>query len=123
MKSNVANGGTKMKRPSIVIFLLWETPDVRAQFSEAGVRELGTPIPAPDFTLKAVGGGKIYLKELRGKIVVLNFFSSWCPICRGEHLSFEKLHKEFKDKNIVFLVKLLTALLFLALAALLFLLH
>jgi peroxiredoxin len=86
-----------------VLFLSWIVPAATDQFSAAGVQKLETPITAPDFTLKVVGGEKISLKELRGKIVVLNFFSSWYPICRGELLSFEKLHKEFKDKNIVFL--------------------
>jgi peroxiredoxin len=32
---------------------------------------------APDFTLKELGGGNISLKELRGKIVILNFFTTW----------------------------------------------
>jgi peroxiredoxin len=108
MKSNVTDGGAKMKRPSMVIFfmiifLLWETPDVRAQFSEAGVQKLEIPITAPDFTLKALGRGKISLKELRGKIVVLNFFSSWCPVCKEEYLSFDHLCEGFKGKEVAFL--------------------
>jgi peroxiredoxin len=86
-----------------VLFLSWNVPTATAQFSEAGVQKLEPPITAPDFTLKVLEGREISLKELRGKIIVLNFFSSWCPICRGEFLSFEKLHKEFKDNNVVFL--------------------
>lgn len=85
------------------LFLSLNVPVATGQFSEAGVQKLETPITAPDFGLKVVGGGKISLKELRGKIVVLNFFSSWCPVCREEFLSLEKLHTEFKSKNIVFL--------------------
>jgi len=87
----------------MVIFLLYEPPVVSAQFSEAGVKKLETPITAPDFTLKVVGGGKISLKELRGKIVVLNFFSSWCPICKEEYFSFDHLYEGFKGEEIVFL--------------------
>ncbi len=60
-----------------VIFLLWNTPGVIAQFSEARVEKLRVSIDAPDLTLKQLGGGKITLKEFRGKIILLNFFASW----------------------------------------------
>jgi len=61
----------------LVIFLLGNTPRVLAQFSEAGVEKLRVTVDAPDFTLKELGGGKISLKELRGKIILLNFFATW----------------------------------------------
>ncbi len=60
-----------------VIFLLWNTPVVKAQFLEAGVEKFRVAVDAPDFTLKELGGGKISLKELRGKIILLNFFATW----------------------------------------------
>jgi peroxiredoxin len=50
---------------------------VVAQFSEAGIEKLRVTVDAPDLTLKEVGGGKISLKELRGKIILLNFFATW----------------------------------------------
>jgi len=50
---------------------------VSAQFSEAGVQKLRVAVDAPDFTLKEIGGGKISLKELRGKLILLNFFATW----------------------------------------------
>ena len=59
------------------IFLLWNVPAVMAQFSEAKVEKLRVSINAPDFTLKELGGGKVSLKELRGKIILLNFFATW----------------------------------------------
>jgi len=61
----------------LVIFLLANTPVAIAQFSEAGVQKLRVAVDAPDFTLKDLGGGKISLKELRGKIILLNFFATW----------------------------------------------
>jgi cytochrome oxidase Cu insertion factor (SCO1/SenC/PrrC family) len=61
----------------MVTFLLWETPDVRAQFSEAGVEKFRVAVEPPDFTLKELSGGRISLKELRGKVVILNFFATW----------------------------------------------
>jgi peroxiredoxin len=48
-----------------------------AQFSEAGVEKLRVAVDAHDFTLKELGGGKVSLKELRGKIILLNFFATW----------------------------------------------
>jgi cytochrome c biogenesis protein CcmG, thiol:disulfide interchange protein DsbE len=62
---------------SLIIFLLLNAPIVSAQFSEAGVQKLRVAVDAPDFTLKELGGGKISLKELRGKIILLNFFATW----------------------------------------------
>ncbi len=47
---------------------------VQAQFSEAGVVKFRAPVEAPDFTLKELGGGDISLKQLKGKVVILNFF-------------------------------------------------
>jgi len=61
----------------LVIFLFWNSPMVKAQFSEAGVEQFKVAVDAPDFTLKELGGGKVSLRELRGKIVVLNFFATW----------------------------------------------
>jgi cytochrome oxidase Cu insertion factor (SCO1/SenC/PrrC family) len=61
----------------LLIFLLGNASVVTAQFSEAGVQKLRVAVDAPDFTLKEIGGGKISLKELRGKIILLNFFATW----------------------------------------------
>ncbi len=71
-----------MRRPLplivlLVTFLLWNAPMAAAQFSEAGVEKLRVSVDAPDLTLKELGGGKISLKELRGKIILLNFFATW----------------------------------------------
>jgi len=61
----------------LMLLLLSNAPVVNAQFSEAGVQKLRVAVDAPDFTLKEIGGGKISLKELRGKIILLNFFATW----------------------------------------------
>jgi len=61
----------------LMILTLWSTPMASAQFTEAGVEKLRVAVDAPDLALKELGGGKISLKELRGKIILLNFFATW----------------------------------------------
>jgi peroxiredoxin len=87
----------------VAFFLVFNGQIVSAQFLEAGVQKLETPIAAPDFTLKDLGGRKISLKESRGRVAVLNFFSIWCSVCEKQASSFDKLDEEFKGKDVVFL--------------------
>lgn len=60
-----------------VTFLFLGVPKVEAQFIEAGVQKFKTPVDAADFTLKELGGKEISLRELRGKVILLNFFHTW----------------------------------------------
>ena len=64
---------------------------------------LSKPVPAPDFTLEDIDGKKFSLKEYRGKVVLLNFWATWCPPCRREMPSMERLNQNFKDKDFVVL--------------------
>jgi peroxiredoxin len=58
---------------------------------------------APDFVLKDLDGNSIRLRDLRGKLVLLNFWATWCPSCRFEMPSMEALHKEFGGRELVVL--------------------
>jgi thiol-disulfide isomerase/thioredoxin len=59
--------------------------------------------PTPEFNLSTPAGKKISLKDFRGKLVLLNFWASWCVPCREEMPAMEKLYQEYKDKNFVVL--------------------
>jgi thiol-disulfide isomerase/thioredoxin len=48
-------------------------------------------------------GSTLTLGEFRGKVVFLNFWATWCPPCRVEMPSMERLHKEFKDQGLAML--------------------
>jgi peroxiredoxin len=58
---------------------------------------------APDFSLPSLEGGAVTLSALRGQVVFLNFWATWCPPCREEMPSIERLHREFKDQELAVL--------------------
>jgi len=58
---------------------------------------------APDFTLSDLSGKTVTLSQLRGKVVFLNFWATWCPPCRTEMPSMEMLNEVFSSSDFVML--------------------
>jgi len=69
-------------------------------FKKLSIEALEKRSPAPEFALNDVSGKVITLKSLRGKVVFLNFWATWCRPCRREMPAMEKLHREFRDRGL-----------------------
>ena len=55
--------------------------------------------PAPDFTFSDLQGQEIALSSLRGNVVLLNIWATWCPTCVEEMPSLQRLHEAFQEKD------------------------
>jgi cytochrome c biogenesis protein CcmG/thiol:disulfide interchange protein DsbE len=96
---------TKSKRTGLIItfaivlallgLLAWGLKKAQAGPVESGM--------APNFTLKSFDGRTLTLSELRGQVVIINFWASWCPPCREEAAYLEATWRKYKDKGVVFI--------------------
>jgi peroxiredoxin len=67
----------------------------------AGAAAVGHP--APEFSLKDLSQKKVKLSDFRGKVVILNFFATWCPPCRAEIPELVKIYQGNQSKGLVIL--------------------
>ncbi len=56
----------------------------------------GDTAPAPDFTLTDASGKAVTLSDLRGQVVMINFWASWCAPCRQEMPLLEQIHQRYE---------------------------
>jgi thiol-disulfide isomerase/thioredoxin len=64
----------------------------------AAIRFVRDPDPAPAFKLKDLDGNELSLETLKGKVVLLNFWATWCGPCRMEIPSLVELQNHYKDR-------------------------
>ena len=70
-------------------------------FEKAGVVELKEGQQAPGFTLLTLDGGRASLTDHRDKLVVLNFWATWCQPCTVEMPSLEALWQRYRDRGLI----------------------
>lgn len=58
---------------------------------------------APNFTLPAVDGSMVSMSDYSGKVILVDFWATWCPPCQEMIPVLSKLHKKYSDKGLVIL--------------------
>jgi peroxiredoxin len=90
---------------SAILFInadLMANPDslpMERLFSTMGVVKVPSLEVPVEINLKDINGKYVRLSDFKGKIVFLNFWTTWCPTCRVEMPSMEKLHQAFRNKD------------------------
>jgi peroxiredoxin len=56
-----------------------------------------------DFTLKDMNGASVKLADFKGKVILVNFWATWCPPCKAEIPGFIELYDQYKDQGLVIL--------------------
>lgn len=67
---------------------------------------LSVPRPGytpPNFTLQTIGGAHLTLSDYRGQVILLNLWASWCPPCRAEMPTLEKIYQQYQQQGFMVL--------------------
>lgn len=86
-----------------VLLVLWPVALGYAQddrLKKLGFMVQDGVVESPDFITEDAAGNRVDSASFRGKVVVLNFWATWCPPCRLEMPAMEQLYREFRDKGL-----------------------
>lgn len=92
-----------LKRPLLVLIAALLFTASLEGLAQGLARALDKGQTAPEIALKTLAGETIKLSALRGKVVLVDFWASWCAPCRESMPVLEKLSKSYKDKGFVVL--------------------
>jgi peroxiredoxin len=84
------------------LLVLFSLPSA-AQQAGKGLTPLADKPPAPDFSLVDMDGEVYRLSDLRGRVVIVNFWATWCPPCREEMPSMQRAWEQLEAEGIVML--------------------
>lgn len=94
---------TRLKISALTLFLLLLPVQVMANpsfFEKMGIVAPKTSRPAPDFSLKNIRGKRIQLSDFKEKIVLINFWATWCGACVEEMASMQNLYGNLKKQGV-----------------------
>jgi peroxiredoxin len=91
------------KRLSLAAALLWTGSAGCGGDRPSAAAPAPAVRPAPNFTLKDVSGRAVSLADFKGRVVLLDFWATWCPPCRESIPVLQKMHEEYSARGVTVL--------------------